>query len=131
MATYDSKPSVYEANGDGSYTYRWDIKDVPAPGSMNNAVGADEQKTQWECREVVVWATVTREKLTAAVLGATWDSDYEAKLINDYNAAKEGVFGAKTSDEAKKCTERYTSFLKERKALKEQIANDCAALNIL
>jgi hypothetical protein len=129
MANYDFKPSVYEANGDGSYTYRWDIKEVDAQATTEN--GDTEQKTNWECNEVIVWATVTREKLTASVLTSIWDSDYEAKLINDYNAAKEGVFGSKTGVDAQKYIERYKTFLSDRKAIKEQIAEDCAALNII
>lgn len=39
MAIYDKKPSIYEANGDGSYTYRWDIKEVEIPA------GADTEET--------------------------------------------------------------------------------------
>jgi hypothetical protein len=135
MATYDSKPSVYEANGDGSFTYRWNINEVDAQATTENGdTDTDanaEQKTNWECNEVVVWATVTREKLTASVLASLWDSDYEAKLINDYNAAKEGVFGSKTGADAQKYIERYKTFLSDRKAIKEQIAEDCAALNII
>ena len=114
MAIYDFKPSVYEANGDGSYTYRWDIKEVQTASGTD---GVEEQKTQWECNEVVVWATVTREKLMAAVLASLWSSDYEAKLVNDYNAAREGVLG-------ETYIQRYKDFLAERKAVKEQVEQD-------
>jgi hypothetical protein len=83
-------------------------------------------RTQWECNEVIVWETVTREKITAAVIAALWPSDYEAKMVNDYNAAKEGVLG----DNGQAYIDRYTAFLAERKAIKEQVAADCAALEI-
>jgi hypothetical protein len=73
-----------------------------------------------------VWATVTREKITSAVIAALWDSDYEAKLVNDYNAAKEGVVG----EEGQKYISRYTAFLAERKSIKEQVSADCETLNI-
>jgi hypothetical protein len=119
MATYDFKPSAYEANGDGSYTYRWDIKEVQASADMDSADGTSVQKMQWECNEVVVWATVTREKLMAAVLASLWSSDYEAKLINDYNAAKEGVL-----DDS--YIQRYTDFLASRKAMKLRVEQDYA-----
>jgi hypothetical protein len=69
---------------------------------------------QWECSEVIVWATVTKAKLTAAVLSALWDSDYEAKLQNDYNAAKIGQ--ADTS-----CIRKYEDFIRERKRIKRQV----------
>ncbi|MDR0659084.1 MAG: hypothetical protein LBG18_09190 [Mediterranea sp.] len=115
MAIYDSKPSVYEANGDGSFTYRWNIRE------MQTSTGIDdgEQRTQWECNEVVVWATVTREKLMEAVLASLWSSDYEAKLINDYNAAKEGVLDVRY-------IQRYTDFLTARKDVKLQVEQDYA-----
>jgi hypothetical protein len=116
MATYDSKPSVYEANGDGSFTYRWKIKEVPAQTNTKNG-DTQEQKTNWECNEVIVWATVTREKLTVLVLASLWSNDYESKLVNDYNAAK---LGRLDSSYIKK----YEDFIQQRKAVKRQVEND-------
>lgn len=124
MATYSNKPSIYEANGDGSYTYRWNIKEASANGET-------EEPVNWTCDEVIVWATVTRAKIVSTVLASKWDSEYESKLVNDYNAASNGVFGKKTDAEAKKYIDRYVDFLKERKSLKEQVNADCDALNIV
>jgi hypothetical protein len=126
MVIYDSKPSIYEANGDGSYTYRWGIKEVVTPSGDDTET--ESTSTKWECNEVIVWATVTRAKITAAVLALLWDSDYEAKLQNDYNGAKEGVFD---DEEAQKYINRYKTFLDERKAIKEQVAADCTELGII
>lgn len=89
MAIYDKKPSIYEANGDGSYTYRWDIKEVEIPAGADT----EETTTKWECQEVVVWGTVTSDKLTEAVINHLWPRDYEQKLINEYNAATMGYTG--------------------------------------
>jgi hypothetical protein len=125
MANYDSKPSVYEANGNGSYTYRWDIREVKGDANENG-----EERSSWECEETVVFATVTRSKLTAAVLASKWAPDYESKLVNDFNAAREGVFGPKTGEEAKKYIDRYKAFLENRRATKEQVLADCEALQI-
>jgi hypothetical protein len=121
-AYYDTKPAIYEPVGDGSYRYRWDIKEIEIPAMEPEGAA----RTQWECKEVTVWATVTREKITAAVIAALWDSDYEAKLLNDYNAAKEGIFG----EDGQKYIDRYITFLSERKAIKEQVNADCETLNI-
>jgi hypothetical protein len=118
----DVKPPVLQDLGDGSYRYRWDIKEVEIPAMEPKGAA----RTQWECKEVTVWDTVTREKITSAVIAALWDSDYEAKLLNDYNAAKEGIFG----EDAQKYIDRYTTFLSERKAIKEQVGLDCETLNI-
>lgn len=126
MATYDNKPSIYEANGDGSYTYRWNIQSVEVPAGTDN----EESTTKWKCEEVVVWGTVTKDKLTKSVVTTLWANDYEKKLINDYNAAKEGVFGSVTGATAKAYIARYKEFLAQRKAIKEQVESDCATLNI-
>lgn len=130
MAIYDKKPSKFEANGNGSYTYRWNIQEIEVPTGVGD-IDTYTTTTKWQCDEVVVWATVTKDKLTEAVITSIWDNDYEKKLINDYNAAKEGVFGNESSPQALDYITRYKTFLADRKAIKEQIAADCAALNIL
>lgn len=75
MAIYDKKPSIYEANGDGSYTYRWDIKEVEIPAGADT----EETTTKWECQEVVVWGTVTSDKLTEAVNNHLWPEGLRAE----------------------------------------------------
>ncbi len=128
QASYDNKPSVYEANGDGSYTYRWNIKEVQK--SIGN--GSEETVTSYECDEVVVWGTVTSDKLTEAVIGAVWPNNREQKFINEYNAAQLGVYGgSKTTDEAKAKIAAYKQFLTDRNALKAQIDQDCATFGII
>ena len=58
-------------------------------------------------------------------------TNYEQKLINEYNAANLGVYGgSKSSDEAKAKIASYKDFLAARAALKAQIDADCAELNI-
>lgn len=135
MATYDFKPSVYEANGNGSFIYRWDIKEVQGPVSFESSGGVEvvaetETITQWECQEVIVWATVTQDKITESVVNKLWSQNYEAKLVNDYNAAKEGVFGDPTNEKAQFHIIAYMNFLTERKLIKEQIKSDCESLKI-
>ena len=67
MAVYDAKPSVFEANNNGSYTYRWNIQQVEIPAESD---GSHERSAsvKWECEEVIVWSTVTRNKITEAVV---------------------------------------------------------------
>ena len=125
MAIYDAKPSKYEAVGNGSFMYRWNIEEIQVPDNSETTV------SKWQCEEVTVWSTVTPNKLTEAVITSKWDNNYEQKLVNDYNAAKLGVYGSTTSTEAKEKEAAYTAYLNERKALKEQIDADCAELGIL
>lgn len=135
-AFYDNRPSTLEAVGNGSYLYRWDIQEETA--ETNNAqtvseeedTAATEQRTQYSCNEVTVWAPLSANKITEAVIAAKWESNYEQKLVNEYNGAQLGVYGAKTSNEAKARIQAYTDFLTERYALKQQVDADCAELGI-
>lgn len=119
-AIYDNQPSKYEENINGSHTYRWNIKEVEV-----NHDGVIT--TQWECNEVVIWTSVSRSEITRCVLASLWDSDYEAKLLNDYNAATNNIL---SEDEAKKAIDDYVNFLTERKAVKEMVLKDCEELGI-
>ena len=106
MIHYDFKPSKLEANGNGSYTYRWDIQEVQVENHFGEA-GDNGQATKWTCNEVVVWGMVTNDKLKKAVITHLWDSDKES------------------------ATNDYKEYLQKRKAIKEMIDNDCKELNII
>ena len=137
-AFYDSKPSVLEAVGNGSYLYRWDILEVTSESNSQTAAEdgseaetkAEEQRTQWQCEEAVVWSPLTANKITEAVIAAKWDDNYEQKLVNEYNGAQLGVYGSTTSEEARARIQAYTDFLAERYALKQQVDADCTELGI-
>ncbi len=116
-AYYDSRPAVFEAVGNGSYLYRWGIEEVTVEREPSSEEDTTTAATRWRCFEVVVWATVTREKITEAVIAALWPADVEAKLINDYNAAVLGLLGPEYID-------RYREFIEERQAAKERVAGD-------
>ena len=134
-AYYDALPHKFEAVGNGSYIYRWDIQEEAVPQQIM-AEGEDQpvaevSHTQYSCYEVIVWATVTSNKITEAVIGQMWEANYEQKLINEYNAAKLGMYGGSaSSSEAKAKISAYKEFLAARSALKAQIDADCAELNI-
>ena len=125
QAFYDAKPSVYEAVGNGSYLYRWDIKEVTTTSTNND--GEEVTRTQWQCNEVTVWSPVTCNSVVKAVLAEKWDKDREQKLINEYYSAQMGIYDEET---AKKVTEAYKTFLTERAALKAQVEKDCKELGI-
>ena len=129
QAFYDNKPSVLEAVGNGSYRYRYDIEEVVP--ELTEGEEQTERTSSWKCEEVVVWSPVTANKITEKVLTERWDANYEQKLVNEYNAAQLGLYGAKTSDEAKAHIKAYTDYLTERAALKTQVDADCAEFGIL
>ena len=122
QAFYDSKPPVLEAVGNGSYLYRWEI------AKSERASENEEKQEQWQCEEVTVWSPVSSNKITQAVISEMWDSDYEQKLVNEYNGAQMGIYG---EDEARSITAKYKAFLEARAKLKAQVDADCKVLNIM
>ena len=122
QAFYDSKPPTWEAVGNGSYLYRWNI--AKSERESEN----EEKQEQWQCEEVTVWSPVSSNKITQAVISEMWNSDYEQKLVNEYNGAQMGIYG---EDEAQAITAKYKAFLEARAKLKAQVDADCKVLNIM
>lgn len=127
MIHYDFQPEKLQANGDGSYTYRWNIQEVQVENHSENPgmdSGVVDNVVKWTCDEVVVWGTITNDKLKEAVINHLWGADKEAKLINDYNAVQVGILGEEYAAP-------YVEYLSKRKEVKEQIDADCVELKIL
>lgn len=131
LAYYDNKPSVLEAVGNGSYKYRFNITEkTPEAAAISSDDGnaQEEQKTQWQCQEVIVWPPISSNKITEAVITEIYDHNYEQKLINEYNAAQLGIY---STEEKEHKILKYKNFLAERNFLKKIIDDDCAELGIL
>ena len=105
---YDKKPIKLEAVGNGSYLYRWNIQEI-------EKTNEDGSKTKlWQCNEAVSWKN-TRKAITEAAIDVIRESaNYEAKLINDYNAANAGLL-----EESFK--QPYLDYIKEINDLKTEI----------
>lgn len=137
MAFYDIKPAKLEAVGNGSFLYRWNIQEVKSESEEKKEASEDgtevqaENAPQFSCEEVSVWEPLSSNKITEAVITSKWDANYEQKLVNEYNAAQLGLYGAKTSEEAKAHIKAYSDYLTERAALKTQVDADCAEFGIL
>lgn len=123
---FDHEPVKYEPIGNGSYFYRWDIKEE----HIEPEEGSEEPAVQWSSEEVVVWAPITANKITQAVIEQIWAVGYEQKLINEYNGAKMGLYGDPDGEEAQAKIDQYLTFLIERGKIKAQIDKDCEDLNI-
>ena len=128
-AFYDNKPSKLEAVGDGSFLYRWNIEEVVTELTEENA--GEEKTSQWKCEEVTVWAPLSSNKITEAVISDKWERNYEQKLVNEYNSAQLGLFGTTKSADAQTKIAAYKDFLTKRAALKAQVDADCAELDII
>ena len=122
MTTYsDNKPEVFEPIGDGGFRYNYNIKEIEV--DIFDIINDKPiiKQTQWEYDNVIIYPPIYKDKITRAVITNTWNSDYENKLINDYNEISLGNF---TKEEIDKRTNKYIAFLQERKRLKEMIDND-------
>lgn len=130
QAFYDNQPKKLEAVGNGSFRYRYNIREEekPVQASENSETAQEAQaQPQWVCEEVTVWAPLSANKITEKVLTERWDGNYEQKLVNEYNSAQMGLL---SEEEAAARTEAYRVFLTERTALKSQVDADCAELGI-
>ena len=121
-AYYDLKPAKLYRLKQGVCRYVYDIE----KHTVDNGDGVP-QMTQWSGEEVEVAEPLTSNRITQAVIAARWDADYEQKLINEYNAAKLGLYD---DDTAAAKIDAYEAFLLERAALKAQIDADCEELGI-
>lgn len=106
----DTYPTVLEKDVNGSYLYRWDIQTE----TINMS---EEPTTLYTYYEVVVWPTLTSNKILETCINEIWGTDVEAKKLNDYNAALLGLLDESYID-------TYKEFLQQRKALKEQVESD-------
>ena len=130
QAFYDNQPKKLEAVGNGSFRYRYNIREEekPVQASENSETAQEAQaQPQWVCEEVTVWAPLSANKITEKVLTERWDGNYEQKLVNEYNSAQMGLL---SEEEAAARIEAYRAFLTDRTALKSQVDADCAELGI-
>ena len=123
---YDNRPSILEKVGDGSYRYRWNITEVEMPNNMME--DNEETRTQWSCDEVIIFAPLSPNKITEKVIAELWDSNYEQKILNEYNASILGMYNEETANNK---INKYKEFLRQREAIKHQIDEDCKKLNII
>lgn len=119
----DNKPEVFEAIGDGGFRYNYNIREIEVDrfDIIDNENKTNIKETQWECDNVIIYSPIDKDKITKSVITNTWNTNYENKLINDYN---EISLGNLTEEEINKRTNNYITFLQERKRLKEMIDND-------
>ena len=131
QAFYDNQPKKLEAVGNGSFRYRYNIREEekPVQASENSETAQEAQaQPQWVCEEVTVWAPLSANKITEKVLTERWDGNYEQKLLNEYNAANLGMIPDR--EETEKRRQAYTDFLRRRAELKNEIDAFCAEQGI-
>ena len=131
QAFYDNQPKKLEAVGNGSFRYRYNIREEEKPVQVRENSETSEQaqpQIKWVCEEVTVWMPLTPNRITAAVITEAFPANYEQKLLNEYNAANLGMIPDK--DETEKRRKAYTDFLRRRAELKKEIDAFCAEKGI-
>lgn len=123
----DHELNRLEAVGNGSYLYRWDIHTEVQEQPSEDGEGVITRPV-WVAEEVTVWMPLTPNRITAAVITEAFPSDYEQKLLNEYNAANLGMIPDK--EETEKRRQAYTDFLRRRAELKKEIDAFCAEQGI-
>lgn len=121
MIYYDKKPSVLETEHNGMTRYRFNIKSYEQQDEQTGT------HTSWRCEEVIVYAPLSSNKLLRAVLNEKYGTDYEQKLVNEYNSAVMGLYDEETS--ARKI-DAYKAFLQARAELKAMVEKDCKEAGI-
>lgn len=94
-AYYDSKPSAFEAVGNGNYLYRWDIQEEKVQSEAMQE-GSEEpvasvERVQYSCREVTIHGKPEYGKCVEAVIRSDYSAEAELSLINQFNAYQQGV----------------------------------------
>ena len=98
-AFYDQQPERLTIDNDGTYVFRWNIKEI-----------TEEERTQWQCDEVRCSGTPDIDKVKLAIIRDSYDADKEFSIINKYNSHQLGV--TVNPDAVDNYTE-YLTFLKE------------------
>ena len=118
---------VFEANGAVVYSYHIEEKQVERFMQSEDGEEGTKTETQYDFEMVRTYLPISSNKLLQAVITEAYPSDYEQKLVNEYNSAVMGLYDEET---AAKNTAAYKAFLEDRAALKAMVEADCAEAGI-
>ena len=122
-ATSNIKPStfVFEQNGAVIYSFHIEEKQVEHVVPTED-VEETTTETQYDFETVRTYLPISSNKLLQAVITDAYTSDYEQKLVNEYNSA---VMGLYDEDTAARKIDAYKAFLQARAELKAMVEADC------
>ena len=114
---YSQQPPEFE-RGQQYAVIRLDINEEPAVAAADETEGGP----QWSAYEFRRYEPITQNLFIELIFTALYGNDYENKLINEYNAAKMGLY---PDGEMEQKITRYRAFLQERAARKAEIERIC------
>lgn len=97
---------------------RLDINEEPAVAAADETEGG----SQWSAYEFRRYEPITQNIFIEEIFTRLYGNDYENKLINEYNAAKMGLY---PDGEMEQKITRYRAFLQERAQRKAEIERIC------
>lgn len=128
------KPIVIDdlKNGQGTILYNHNIHEVLLIEDDNGGITITTNSKKatgkmWMYDSLRVEYPKTRKNIYATLLEARYPQDVQQKLVNDYQAAQIGIL---EDEEAEEAEAAYTSFLRDRKAIKASVTEDCQENNI-
>lgn len=118
------KPSIFEAVGNGNYLYHYDIQECDSTEPASDG----QSKKMWRYEEETICPPLTSNRITEAVITGRFPSNYELKVINDFNGIALNL--CSDEEEATAKAQRYQEYLSERARIKAIIDADCKTFNI-
>ena len=113
---YNEQPPEFEC-GKQCAIIRLDINEEPAVAAADETEGL-----QWSAYEFRRYEPITQNIFIEHIFTLLYGNDYENKLINEYNAAKMGLY---PDGEMEQKIARYRTFLQERAERKAEIERIC------
>ncbi len=114
-------------DGQGGFVYNFDIREVSEEVTVDPAEEEEEAHTatvtKYRHSSLVMTAPKTQNHILETLLSERIPINREQKLLNDYNAAMEGILPESAKN-------GYLEFLVEKKAIKEMVEADCAEYGI-
>ena len=127
-ATSNIKPSTFVFEQNGAVIYSFHIAEKQVERVMPTDDGEETiTETQYEYETVRTYLPISSNKLLQAVITDAYTSDYEQKLVNEYNSAVMGLYDDET---ATRKIDAYKAFLQSRAELKAMVESDCKEAGI-
>lgn len=114
---YSQQPTEFE-RGKQYAIIRLDINEEPTVAAADETEG----DLQWSAYEFRRYEPITQNIFIEEIFTRLYGNDYENKLINEYNAAKMGLY---PDGEMEQKITRYRAFLQERAERKAEIERIC------
>lgn len=114
---YSQQPPEFERSKQYAII-RLDINEEPTVAAADETEGGP----QWSAYEFRRYEPITQNIFIEEIFTRLYGNDYENKLINEYNAAKMGLY---PDGEMEQKITRYRAFLQERAERKAEIERIC------